>query len=248
MSQTTSQPRQCALCLQPAVLRDSHIIPEFLYKSLYDPKHRFFRKSTDLNKRDLIIQKGMREFLLCQKCETQLSRHEAYFKRAFLDGGIGDSADDGISLHVRGLDYRHVKLLFLSILWRMAISTLDFFRDVDLGPHQERLRTMILNEDPGLPHEYPFITIAPYFGNGRLGNWITQPDPERVGANHVYRIVIAGFLFTFLVPGRDVPAQLAAMFLQADGRWTIRRSKIEDIEFLYKNVIRMGEAMYRKPQ
>ena len=59
---------------------------------------------------------------------------------------------------------------------------------------------------------------------------------------------LAGFLFTFFVPGRDVPPQVAAMFLQADGRWTIRRSKIEDIEFLYKNVISMGEAMRRKKQ
>jgi hypothetical protein len=30
----------CALCLQEVELRRSHIIPKFLYETLYDDKHR----------------------------------------------------------------------------------------------------------------------------------------------------------------------------------------------------------------
>jgi len=32
---------KCKICCQQKELRDSHIIPEFFYKPMYDDKHRF---------------------------------------------------------------------------------------------------------------------------------------------------------------------------------------------------------------
>src|SRR5437870_3517058 len=96
----------CALCQQVAELCDSHIVPEFFYKPLYDSKHRFFRISSSPEKHDTTLQKGLRERLLCQQCETRLSRYEGYFKRAFFDGGTGESIDDARYLRIRGLDYK----------------------------------------------------------------------------------------------------------------------------------------------
>lgn len=236
---------KCALCQQVTQLCDSHVIPEFLYRPLYDSKHRFFRISSDPTKRDIILQKGVREPLLCKVCETRLSRYEAYFKRVFFDGGIGRAVDDGRYLRIRDIDYKRIKLLFLSILWRMGVSSLDFFREVKLGPHQEKLRTMILQENPGNPSDYGFLAVAPYL-DGRLGNWFSAPDSERVGSNRLYRVVLGGVLFIFFVPGRDLPPPLVGLFAQADGRWMIRKEKVEDIQFLYHYVIELGEAIHRR--
>lgn len=60
----------CCLCLCKSKLCDSHIIPEFFYKQqgLYDEKHRFHIISTEPLKHPPIAQKGMRERLLCKKC------------------------------------------------------------------------------------------------------------------------------------------------------------------------------------
>src|SRR5207302_215044 len=180
--------------------------------------------SSNPEKRDATLQQGVRERLLCQQCETRFSRHEGYFKRAFFNGGIGESADDGRYLRLRGLDYKGIKLLFLSIVWRMGVSSLDLFREVKLGPHQEKLRTMLLKGDPGGPTDYGFLTIAPYL-EGRLGNWVTPPDAERVGANRLYRVVMGGVLFIFFVPGRGLSPPITGLFLQTDGRWMIRKEK-----------------------
>jgi hypothetical protein len=236
---------KCALCQQPAVLCDSHIIPEFFYKPLYDAKHRFSRVSSNLGRQDAMLQKGIREHLLCEKCETYLSRYEGYFKRAFLDGGIGEMAEDGRCLRIRGLDYKSIKLLFLSILWRMGVSSLKFFRQVKLGPHQEKLRMMLMMDDPGVPTDYGFLTVAPFLER-QLGNWITPPDSECFGANRLYRIVMGGVLFIFFVPGRDLPSKITGLFLQADGHWIIVREKVENIEFLYRYVIEIGEAIHKR--
>ncbi len=53
----------CALCLERP-LRDSHVIPEFLYKSIYDEKHRFYALA--VGEYPGYEQKGIRESLLCE--------------------------------------------------------------------------------------------------------------------------------------------------------------------------------------
>jgi len=35
--------KPCRLCLRMALLSRSHIISEFLFKPLYDPRHRFIK-------------------------------------------------------------------------------------------------------------------------------------------------------------------------------------------------------------
>src|SRR4051794_32678372 len=70
--------RICRLCGSNDELRDSHIIPEFMYQPLYDDKHRAFSVSIDGTAKESVIQKGLREKLLCQVCETRLSKLEHY--------------------------------------------------------------------------------------------------------------------------------------------------------------------------
>ncbi|KFF18849.1 hypothetical protein IW22_16725 [Chryseobacterium sp. JM1] len=48
---------------------------------------------------------------------------------------------------------------FLSILWRCHISKNKVFSDVDLGPHAEHIRKMIMGNDPRNDHEYEVILI-----------------------------------------------------------------------------------------
>jgi len=65
------------LCKEDAKLCNSHILPEFFYLDLYEEKHRTLQITKENEK---YIQKGIREYLLCQQCETKLSRYEKYAK------------------------------------------------------------------------------------------------------------------------------------------------------------------------
>ena len=76
----------CALCRKNEELQNSHIIPEFYYKMVYDQVPRRFRVvSTESIVPDRYEQKGLREKLLCKNCELKFSRLENYAKRSFFD-------------------------------------------------------------------------------------------------------------------------------------------------------------------
>ncbi len=180
---------QCRLCLREKPLADSHIIPEFLYKPLYDEAHRmhFFRGNEPA--KDRLIQKGIREPLLCNgkdSCEQHISRWERYAAQVFNPKLIEGKPYNDV-LVKEGIDYSSFKLFQMSILWRASVSGIIGFREVRLGPHQERLRSMLLNDDPGEEHEFgcmmmirsPFLQwseqliVSPYFTRYQGHNSIT---------------------------------------------------------------------------
>lgn len=141
----------CALCLHDAELRESHIIPEFMYQSLYDDIHRFNVLSKDVSERNRKAQKGLREKLLCDSCEQHLGGYERYV--SLLVGGKLDLENEthGRMVVMRKIDYKALRMFQLSILWRAGVSSLPFFSQIKLGPHQEQLRLLLLSDDPGIP-------------------------------------------------------------------------------------------------
>jgi len=118
----------CKLCLLEKDIVNSHIIPKFFYKSLYDKKlHRFHVLSTDPRITKKYDQKGMRQKLLCEDCEQKISKYERYVNH-IINGGIEVwVGDKGACIEAAGIDYTKYKLCLLSILWRAGISTLPFF-------------------------------------------------------------------------------------------------------------------------
>lgn len=146
---------QCRLCHRRRNLRNSHIFPEFLYSSLYDDEHKFFRLSTDPYDSLRTKWKGIRERLFCEECEQSLNEHENYVSKV-LDGQIKvDRTEFEDRIILRSLDYRRFKLFEMSLIWRANIASSPEFSQVSLGPiHSEQLRLMILDGTPGLPHEY----------------------------------------------------------------------------------------------
>src|SRR5574337_1403481 len=108
----------CALCGEPHQLANSHIIPEFLYKSLYDELHRFHVLSLIPDQGNSLKQKGIREPLLCQGCEQKFSVWERYASLA-LEGGVDLTYRRERNLvYISGLDYAKFRLFQLSIVWR----------------------------------------------------------------------------------------------------------------------------------
>jgi len=138
----------CKLCKKEAVLRYSHILPEFFYLPLYDKQHRTVSVQSD--QKEKLVQKGIREYLLCQECETRFSRYENY--AATLIKKIPTFLKDKSGLFVgsNGVDYEKFKLFQLSMLWRASVSQTKMFANVKLGNnHEERIRRILNDENPG---------------------------------------------------------------------------------------------------
>src|SRR3990167_159711 len=150
----------CKLCLQPKELRKSHIISEFEYKPLYDDKQRFYRLSSKKIKPG-ILQKGIREKLLCNECEKLRAESERYASLV-MNGGIklGYEPFSG-GVKITEVDYNKFKLHQMFVLWVASISTLPEFSAIKLHEDiEEKLRLKLLSEDPGHPHEYLCFVCA----------------------------------------------------------------------------------------
>lgn len=236
----------CALCQQNKVLRRSHIVPEFLYKEMYDPKHRFFALSCDASDRERWHQKGLREPLLCADCEILFSRFEGYAAKVFYGGGVASSQRHQDLLVLHGLDYASLKLFFLSLLWRFGVTSIAELKGASLGPHSERLRKMLLAQDPGDPLTYPCMLTAVMWEGKHLGDLIVPPCLARIGGQHIWSIVVAGIVFTFFVAKHIPVAAPAPAFLQKTGTMIIQVKDMRRIDFLYRFACEIGEARRRR--
>lgn len=227
----------CALCKQEKTLQNSHVIPEFMYTPLYDDKHRFHVLSSKNSKPKKQEQKGLREKLLCKDCEEQLSVHERYVSLVF-SSRIKEvtSEINGNLVKIRGLNYSHFKLFGLSILWRAGVSKHQFFEKVTLGLHEEKLRKLVLSNNPGSHDEYGFF-LAPLVDNGRdIMDLMVQPTHSRLSGHLCYRFVFGGLVWAFVASSHQPPKIFRQAFINPSGEMLMLISELSDMDFIWRGM------------
>jgi hypothetical protein len=210
---------ECRLWRTPAELCRSHILPEFLYRPLYDEKHRFFVLNAVVDSQQY-AQRGLTEQLLCSHCEQSLGRHEKYAAEVMSGRLRHQYRRQGNRITIENIDYRRFKLFQLSILWRGSVSSLEFFRLVSLGPLEERLRKMLLRNEPGQPHEFGCAVIFATERGGEISDTFFNPEPLRWCGRRMVKFFFAGSAWLFHCDQRLAPAYLQKLFLQPNGSLT----------------------------
>ena len=120
----------------------------------------------------------------------------------------------------------------------MSLSTNPFFQKVDLGEkHQERLRIGLLNDIAFPEEEYPILAVTPSFDGQVLADAILEPDFIRLDGNRVYRCLISGLIFTFVVGAIRLGKTERALILR-NKFWPISTVRVEDIPVLYEAALR----------
>ena len=202
----------CSLCKENRELRYSHILPEFLYLNLYElKKHRviLFGSSQKVK----FIQKGIREHLLCQECETKLSRYEGYTKRVLLKIPEFSRHPSGKFIFLEGVNCEQFKIFQLSILWRASVSQNPMFMNVNLGKHEEKIRCMLNEENPGKFNNYgSFIVIVP--NPKKVDKILLSPMKEKLFGHTGYIFMTGNLFWYFIVSSHPVEGAVQEMFLQ----------------------------------
>lgn len=188
---------KCHLCQNDRELCDSHIIPEFLYRDLYNDQHTLMGINGQGNKGWKPLQKGTREHLLCFDCEQYLNDkyEKPFLKQWTVDSPLPDRiAQD--AAHTAVYDYSKFKLFHLSILFRASVSSLPTFRGVNLATHEDRIRRMLITEDPGKEWEYPILAFAVLNGRGEVERrLISCPIASRYEGHIVYGQIYGGAIW-----------------------------------------------------
>ncbi len=188
---------QCHLCQNDRKLCSSHIVPEFLYRDLYDDNHKLMGVTGKGNKGWKPLQKGIREDLLCSRCEQHLNDkyEKPFFKQWKIENSLPRHMNQE-SVFSANYDYLTFKLFHLSILFRASISSLPTFQEVSLGKHEKRIREMLVNKDPGQEWEYPIFAFVVLNGSNKVENrFISQPISARYEGHKVYGQIYGGAMW-----------------------------------------------------
>lgn len=203
----------CKLCLEEKELINSHIIPEFLYnyKTLYDHKNRITEYNEDREKQAKFIQKGFRDSnILCADCDGKIigDKYEKYSKENFYDK-LYCLINKNEKEYKMIIDYSKIKIFFLSMIWRMSISKLEQFSEVDLGYlHNKKIRDMIFSDNPGNKNDYPTIVISGRHeddDNLSPSSFLVYPRRFRDEHGVCYFFSISGFYHIFYISNHNLP-------------------------------------------
>lgn len=205
-----------------------------MYDALYDEKHRFWSVSVNQDQRNVLKQKGEREQLLCDECEGRFASYERYASQIHKGGVSLEVERSGRLMILSGIEYRPYKLFLLSVLWRASASRLELFERVDLGPHEERLRLQLLNDDPGKPTAYGCIMFGLTMTSGEAPGLIMQPSRVRVNGFNTYKFVFGGILWLFHVDGRELGYPYTHIMLSEYGKLAMQIRGIEEMRDLRK--------------
>lgn len=228
---------KCKLCQQEKKLCDSHIIPEFFYRPIYDNKHKaIYSDLTTL--KDKTIQKGLVQKLLCENCETEISKFEAHVENIwYTKQKFPFEFKNDIEV-IENIDYAKFKLFHLSVLWKAGISILEDFLNVNLGEHEEIIRRMIYDKNPGNENEYPFYAYA-LVDKGRVfDRIILQPEEVSIFGHKAYIFIYGGCSWLYIVTN-NYSNKNAVFSIRKDGKFAIAKTEIQQNRTIMETLRRM---------
>jgi len=212
----------CKLCLKEKVLVDSHIFPEFMYKPLYDEKGKFKILSSQIKGVEKEPRKGIYEKLLCAECDnTIIGNYENYASKILFGDGKKENVFRTTEYGIEYLevDYTLFKLFQISLLWRASITSRSEMNRINLGPHAEIMREMLLSSEPAEPYQYGAIIFFTEELKEVQREIIVGPSllPKRIEGHRIYRAIFNGLIWSYFISRHTYSFSKKEFFLQKDG-------------------------------
>jgi len=151
---------RCRFCHERRGLIEAHIIPEGFWRPFRDgdevPR---LLSSDEYPKR---IPTGVYDrTILCTSCEQRFGPWDQYAQQVLQDELRNARAQRVgpvvVGYEVDQWDYDRLKLFFISLFWRAAVSTQPFFRRISPGRFADRARLMLTTGDPGSPDDFAVV-------------------------------------------------------------------------------------------
>jgi len=127
----------------------------------------------------------------------------------------------------------------------MSISSLDHFDEVSLGPHEERVRRMLLEEDPGDEDDYGCMIITvnsesnDLVEDSILRRFGLGPGRVRVRGGICYWMVFGGVVYIFVVSKHNIPADVRRLFLHRSNQLPVLIQKSSEVPFVIKGLSKL---------
>ncbi|WP_426112404.1 hypothetical protein [Massilia sp. PWRC2] len=225
---------RCHLCHLDRELRNSHIVPEFLYKNLYNDKGHLMAINGVGSRGWAPLQNGLKQQLFCENCEQHFNN---YFEKPFLERWVRgkplpETWNDMEFVQWATFDYSAFKLFHLSVLFRASVCSLPTFSDVYLGHHEERIRGLLLDRKPGLHSEYPIFGYAVVHREShKLIEMVTRAGKSSINGHRCWGLMYGGVQWWISVSShRNIEFEKAG--LQPDGRMPFHAVPWDEVDVI----------------
>lgn len=170
----------CRLCLVNEPNMKAHILAEGLLKLIHhvDKEYdgRFILVGENLKKPLNRPTGSYDRNILCTKCDNKLGIYDKaainFCKRQDI---LPHPSGAAYTLNLSEGDQKKLRLFVISYVWRASITTLNEFKGISLGSkHEEKIRQLLLNGDPGNPQEYAVLVSK-----------FSLPEDKKVWGMHV---------------------------------------------------------------
>jgi hypothetical protein len=165
------RPKLCRLCLTEQPLVKAHVIPRQFYHSIRGSGIGFGAGElvpriyvAGSSRKPKQCQSGIFDSnILCPDCDQKkIGPWDKYAQELFLrkfPKQLATSIRSPALYCIDNFDYSSLKLFFLSVLWRSAITENEFFGRVDIQGSEETIRRMLLDRNPGASEEFPVMAV-----------------------------------------------------------------------------------------
>lgn len=189
----------CKLCLiHPADKRNSHIIPKFMCKGLFEAKEPRHALSINRQGKGRKIQDTPKEdFILCTACEKRIEILETHFARVIEEiHSYKDLpqkftiAKIGTQQYIECNDIHPTlfKLFLYSLVWRASISNLFEYLPFNLNkPDEERIR-QFLNSNLSITKTSLFETLRDINDIPLYHSCIIKPTEKSASSRGIFSI------------------------------------------------------------
>jgi hypothetical protein len=220
----------CKLCSKEKKLIKAHIIPEGFFRPLRSgslaPEMLTNSPGNYPKRMPVSIYDSS---ILCGDCDQEMGLWDRYAQELLLDRFSETSVlqlnQQTVGWRIEDFDYSRLKLFFVSLLWRASISKQSFYKRISLGPFEGRLRTMILDRDPGGSQD--FAVILARFGDSDITAML-DPHPEKFESVSFIRFYLTGFLAYIKVDQRPTPSVFADYRVQESGPLIVLSRKLHN--------------------
>ena len=216
----------CRLCGKSARLIKAHILPKGFYSPIWDygdpggPQSErvpIIVSLSEASTKPIQTQSGIWDMqILCSVCDSKsfgpLDKYATHFliENSLLIPFAHDERREPILYVAESYDYRKLKLFYMSLLWRSAVTSHTFFKEVKLGPWEIRLRKALIAGEPGAQE---FFSVVPFCYTGEFGKIMQNPIRQRIDGVNYVRFRYPGGGFVIKVDQRPGAPQLACVAL-----------------------------------
>lgn len=200
----------CKGCGEQRQLIKAHVIPAAFFKDLNDKNPEPLRMYTDTKgvypKRTPI---GIYDpQILCEDCERIFQDLDCYASNVLINSIETKELLDGdrsVGFLFMNVDVRKLEKFMASVLWRASVSSLDFFRRVELGPYERSFKSLVWSLEIENTTRPNFI-LSKF--DGALGKGLVlDPHPERWFGIKYYRVYFGSYVSHIKVDQRAAPSQ-----------------------------------------